>query len=152
MKNKSISKKVKQSVTIKTEIVFPNDTNPMGILLGGRLVEWMDIAAAVSAQNHAESICVTVQINNIKFEHSAKIGDIIHITAKITRAFNSSMEILVTAEARKAINSKQKQIALGYFTFVAINEDGIKTFVPKLIPISKLEKQLYTSALKRKLN
>lgn len=150
MTSKRNAKKVKESVTVKTEIVFPNDTNPMGILLGGRLVEWMDIAAAITAQNHAENICVTAQINNIKFEHSSQVGDIIHITAKITRAYNSSMEIIVIAESRKSVNSKKQQIAIGYFTYVAINKVGEATIVPKLMPITKLEKQLFNSALNRK--
>lgn len=84
----------KHSETIMTEVVCPNDTNPMGILQGGRLVQWMDIASAVCTQNHAEHICVTASIDSVKFKSPAKVGDIITIKARITRSFNSSMEIL----------------------------------------------------------
>ncbi|MBK7816171.1 MAG: hypothetical protein IPJ60_00645 [Sphingobacteriaceae bacterium] len=89
-----------------TEIVCPNDTNPMGILQGGRLVQWMDIASAVCAQNHSEHICVTASIDSVKFKSPAKVGDIITIKARITRAFNSSMEIFVQAWAKKLEGSK----------------------------------------------
>lgn len=87
----------KESETIMTEVVCPNDTNPMGILQGGKLVQWMDIASAVCAQNHAEHICVTASIDSVKFKTPAKVGDIITIQAKMTRAFSSSMEIFVQA-------------------------------------------------------
>ena len=73
------------SETIKTEIVCPNDTNPVGILMGGRLVEWMDVAAAVCAQVHTERVCVTAMINKVAFRKPAKIGDVITIKAIIVR-------------------------------------------------------------------
>ena len=85
-KNKK-HKSPKDSETIMTQVVCPNDTNPMGILQGGKLVQWMDIASAVCAQNHAENICVTASIDSVKFKSPAKVGDIITIKAKITRAF-----------------------------------------------------------------
>ena len=91
------------SITVKTEVVCPNDANPMGMLQGGRLVEWMDIAAAVCAQTHSGKICVTASINQVDFNQPAKTGDIITITATITRAFNTSMEIFVQAFARKVL-------------------------------------------------
>jgi acyl-CoA hydrolase len=85
------------SKTTKTEVVCPNDTNPMGILQGGRLVQWMDIAAAVCAQTHSGKICVTVSIDTVSFIRPAYVGDILTIEAKITRAFTTSMEIMVSA-------------------------------------------------------
>ena len=88
-------------------MVCPNDTNPMGLLQGGRLVEWMDIAAAVCAQTHSGKICVTASINHVDFNAAAKIGDIITIHAKITRAFHTSMEIFVKAYARKVLVEKK---------------------------------------------
>ena len=100
------------SETIKTEVVCPNDTNPMGILQGGRLVQWMDIAAAVSAQTHADGICVTASIDNVKFYHSAKVGDILTIRARVTRAFNTSMEIMVEAFVRDVYHNNPKPLSL----------------------------------------
>ncbi len=149
-------KKVKQykppsaSVTIKTEVVCPNDTNPMGILQGGRLVEWMDIAAAVCAQTHAGKICVTASINQVNFNAAAKIGDIITISAKITRAFNTSMEIFVQAFARKVLAGKKYLISEAYFTFVALDADGKASLVIEVNPVTLPEKKQFNAALLRR--
>ena len=94
------------SKTVKTEVVCPNDTNPMGLLKGGRLVEWMDMAAAVCAQIHADKICVTASVNHVDFMQSAKVGDIIIIHAIITRTFKTSMEIKVLAYSQRVMQPK----------------------------------------------
>jgi len=140
----------KNSETIMTEIVCPNDTNPMGILQGGRLVQWMDIASAICAQNHAEHICVTASIDSVKFKTPAKVGDIITIKAKMTRSFNSSMEIFVQAWAKKILSQKAYLINEAYFTFVAIDDNASPAIVPAIKPSSAIEKKEYLNALKRK--
>lgn len=138
------------SETIKTEVVCPNDTNPMHILKGGRLVEWMDIAAAVCAQTHAGTICVTASINKVDFMAAAKVGDIITISAKITRAFNTSMEIFVQAFARKVVAGKKYLISEAYFIFVALDAKGKAAPVIELKPITDMEKEQYEEALTRR--
>ena len=143
-------KKPSDSETIKTEVVCPNDTNPMGILQGGRLVEWMDIAAAVCAQTHAGKICVTASINHVDFNEAAKIGDIITINAKITRAFTTSMEIFVQAFARNVLEGKKYLISEAYFTFVALDENGNKSRVFSVSPGTKDEEDKYKNALLRR--
>ncbi len=146
-------KKVKtpsHTETIMTEIVCPNDTNPMGILQGGRLVQWMDIASAVCAQNHAEHICVTASIDSVKFKSPARVGDIITIRAKITRSFKSSMEIFVEAWAKVILTQKAHLINHAYFTFVAIDAEAKPTVVPDVKPETEVEKQEFIDAEKRK--
>ncbi|CAN5178917.1 acyl-CoA thioesterase [soil metagenome] len=138
------------SETIKTEVVCPNDTNPMGMLQGGRLVQWMDIAAAVCAQTHAGKICVTASIDNVSFKNSARIGDIIMLKAKITRAFNTSMEIFVSVHSRHVISQEIHLINEAYFTFVAMDDHAKPVIVPKIKPITKEEKAAYKKALMRK--
>jgi acyl-CoA hydrolase len=140
----------KNSETIMTEIVCPNDTNPMGILQGGRLVQWMDIASAICAQNHAEHICVTASIDSVKFKTPAKVGDIITIKAKMTRSFNSSMEIFIQAWAKKILSQKAYLINEAYFTFVALDDNANPAIVPAIKPNSETEKKEYLNALKRK--
>lgn len=144
------SKSPKHSETIMTEVVFPNDTNPMGILQGGRLVHWMDIASAVCAQNHAEHICVTASIDSVKFKAPAKVGDIVTIKAKITRSFNSSMEIFVQAWAKKVLTQKAYLINEAYFTFVAIDDNAHPTKVPLVNAKTEEEKREYELAEERK--
>jgi len=138
------------SEIIKTEVVCSNDTNPMAILQGGKLVQWMDIAAAVCAQTHAEKICVTASINHVDFSEAAKIGDIVTITAKITRAFNTSMEIFVQSFARKVLAGKKYLISEAYFTFVAIDENGNASPVIAVKPSTQIEKKQFKDALSRR--
>lgn len=145
-----INKTPASSLTIKTEVVCPNDTNPMGLLKGGRLVEWMDIAAAVSAQTHAGKICVTASIHQVNFNETAQVGDIITIKAKITRAFNTSMEIFVESFAKKVLGGKKYLISEAYFTFVALDEYGKTSKVIEVKPVSHLEKEQFKAALIRR--
>jgi acyl-CoA hydrolase len=145
-----VQKNPSESETIKTEVVCPNDTNPMGILKGGRLVEWMDIAAAVCAQTHAQKICVTASINRVDFYKAAGPGDVITISARITRSFNTSMEIFVFAFAKNVLTGKSDLISEAYFTFVALDNNGKITKANPVIPVTVLEKKHYEEALNRK--
>jgi acyl-CoA hydrolase len=152
MKKKESYKNVADSETIKTEVVCPNDANPMGLLQGGRLVEWMDIGAAVCAQTHSGKICVTASINQVDFNAAAKVGDIITIYARITRAFTTSMEIFVQSYARKVLAEKKYLISEAYFTFVALDEMGKASEVISLLPVTVSEKKQFNAALLRRKN
>ncbi len=143
-------KRPSESVTVKTEVVCSADTNPLGLLKGGRLVEWMDMAAAVCAQTHAGKICVTASVNHIDFLNSAQTGDIITITAKITRAFTTSMEIMVLTFARKVSSRKKILVSQAYFIFVAIDDKRNAIPVINLKPVTAAEKRQYSAALNRK--
>lgn len=133
-----------------TEVVLPNDTNPMGILQGGRIIQWMDIASAIVAQTHSECVCVTAAVDQVVFKNPAHTGDIVLIKARITRAFNTSMEIYVEAWARKVTSKDEKMINAAWFTFVAIAENSKATNVPEVQPQSEFEISLFEGALKRR--
>lgn len=138
------------SQTDKTEIVCPNDTNPMGILMGGRLVEWMDIAAAVSAQRHARQVCVTASINKVSFIQPARKGDIITIKARPSRSFKSSIVVHVNAYAWNNKTRNKWQICEADFIFVALDENGKPTAVPSVSPVTQKDKDRYHSALEKR--
>src|SRR5260370_21026883 len=87
------AKTSRESLIVMTELVLPNDANVYGNLMGGRLMYWMDIAAALAAQKHSNAPVVTASVDNISFENPVKLGNAVHIEAKITRAFSTSMEI-----------------------------------------------------------
>jgi acyl-CoA hydrolase len=142
----------KDSEIIMTEIVFPNDTNPMGILQGGRLMHWMDIASAACAQTHSGRISVTVSIDKVSFKHPVHLGDILTIRAKITRVFKTSMEIYVEVHARKVNNPKRYLTNHAYFSFVAIDDNAAPVSIEQIKPASAEEKKQYADALKRKNN
>ncbi len=150
-----MSKKVKvpaDSETIMTEVVFPNDTNPMGIVQGGRIIQLMDIACAVCAQTHSGKIAVTASIDKVSFIRPAKLGDILTIKAKITRAFNTSMEIYAQVWAKRLPEMKTFSTNEAYFTFVALDNQAKPTKVIPLKPLSPIEKEQHRKALIRKTN
>jgi acyl-CoA hydrolase len=144
------SRKPSFSKIIKTEVVCPNDSNPVGILLGGQLVQWMDIAAAICAQTHAGKICVTASIDSVSFKNPAHVGDVVTIEAKITRAFTTSMEIIVWAWTSNVRTLKKRLISESYFTFVAIDETGKPSSVIPVAPVTPAEHTTFAEALKRK--
>ncbi|RYG48319.1 MAG: acyl-CoA thioesterase [Chitinophagaceae bacterium] len=140
------------SKVTKTEVVCPNDTNPVGILKGGVLVQWMDIAAAVTSQTHSEKICVTASIDKVNFHAPARNGDIIIIESNVTRAFTTSIEIYTEAFRKKIENGSLEKVASAYFTFVALDAEGRPAAVPTLIPTNEEESLRYEQALQRKNN
>lgn len=150
MKKKANYKTPAESETITTQVICPNDTNPMGLLQGGRLVEWMDITAAVTAQTHSGRIAVTASIDSLIFKRPARIGDIISIKARITRAFETSMEIFVGVWTRKVISKEEYMTNEAYFTFVALDDNAHPTKIPQVRPVTKGEKTAYAAALKRR--
>src|SRR5258708_31322397 len=84
-----------ESMAITTEIVLPNDTNVLGNLMGGRLLQWMDIASAIAAHRHCGRVVVTASVNNVSFNQPIKLGEIVTMQAKVSRAFTSSMEVFI---------------------------------------------------------
>lgn len=122
-------------ITVKTEVVCPNDTNPMGILSGGKLVAWMDVAAAVAAQTFTGQVCVTVAIRNMAFHHPVHTGDIVRILARVSGTGRTSLEIRVTAQARTYKEPKEVCVSDAIFVFVAIDEWGRPASVHKSLPL-----------------
>lgn len=133
-----------------TEVVLPNDTNPLDILLGGRLLYWMDMAAAITAQTHAQMVALTVSIDEISFYRSAEAGDIMHIEAGITRAFTTSMEIFIEVWKRNVKAGEPVKTNEAFFTFVAIDDEKKPCEIPPVIPETVIEKERYEAAEERR--
>lgn len=133
-----------------TEIVLPNDTNTFGNLMGGRLMYWMDIAAALSASKHCGSAAVTASVDNISFMNPIKLGNAVHIEAKVTRAFNTSMEVYLKVWGEDIIQQFRYKSNEAYYTFVAIDPNGKPRSVPSTKPETREEKELYEGALRRR--
>jgi acyl-CoA hydrolase len=138
------------SMAIKMEVVCPNDTNPLGILQGGRMVQWMDLTSAICAQNHAGFICVTASIDRVGFKVPAQNGDIITIQCKVTRVFKTSMEIHAIAWKRNIRMKTPAMINEAFFTFVAVDDAGKAITIPPVVPVSKEEKAAFNDAGKRR--
>lgn len=133
-----------------TELVLPNDTNIFGNLMGGRLMYWMDIAAALSAGKHCNAPVVTASVDNISFESPIKLGNVVHIEARITRAFNSSMEIHIKVWGEDLTQQYRYKSNEAYYTFVALDPNRKPRPVPPVIAETEEEKKLFDGALRRR--
>ncbi len=149
MNNDSKAKVPSESETTMTEMVFPNDTNPLGILRGGRLMDWMDTASAICAQTHANTIAVTASVDRLLFQHPVRLGDILTLKAKVTRAFRSSLEVFVQVSARRIPSGDTFISNSAYYTFVALDSHARPTTVPQVTPVTKEEKAEFDAALLR---
>ena len=138
------------SLIVMTELVLPNDTNLYGNLMGGRLMYWMDIAAALSAQRHANAPVVTASVDNISFEAPIKLGNVVHIEAKVSRAFNSSMEVHLRVWGEDVMHKYKYKSNEAYYTFVALDPNGKPRKVEPITTVSEEEKKLFDGALRRK--
>ena len=149
-KTLKMEKKASESLVIMTELVLPNDTNNFGNLMGGRLMYWMDIAAALAAMKHCGAPVVTASVDNISFETPIKIGNVVHIEAKVTRAFNSSMEVHMDVWGEDAIQQYKYKSNEAYYTFVALDPNGKPRRINTLIPETEKENKLFEGALRRR--
>lgn len=140
----------RESHTIMNELVLPNDTNTLNNLMGGRLLHWMDIAAAISAQKHCNSIVVTASVDNVSFKHPIKLGDVVSIEAQVTRAFNTSVEVRLVVWAQNIPSGTKVESNTAYYTFVAIDKNGKTHAVPRTVPETETEKKLFDEALQRR--
>ena len=145
-----MEKKAADSLVQMTELVLPNDTNTFGNLMGGRLMYWMDIAAALAAMKHCAAPVVTASVDNISFENPIKIGNVVHIEAKITRVFKSSMEVHLDVWGEDAIQQFRYKSNEAYYTFVAMDPTGKPRQVLQMIPETPGEKKLFEGALRRR--
>ncbi len=144
------SKKANETIAIMNELVLPNDTNVFGNLMGGRLMYWMDIAAGITAGKHCNAPSVTASVDNLSFKNPIKLGNVVHIESKVTRAFNTSMEIHIKVWGEDLIAQYKYESNEAYFTFVALDPNGNPRSVPNLIPETDEEKKLYDGALRRR--
>ena len=140
----------KESLAVLTEIVLPNDTNTLGNLMGGRLLHWMDVASAIAAHRHCGRVVVTASVNNVSFNQPIRLAEIVTIHAKISRAFNSSMEVFIDVWVENYQTGKKKKCNEAIYIFVAVDQIGNPINVPELIPETEEEKTRYEGALRRK--
>ena len=143
-------KSPEKSFTTMTELVLPNDTNTLNNLMGGRLMHWMDVVSAISAQKHSNRIVVTAAFDTISFKRPIQLGNVVTLQAKVTRSFSSSMEVHVTVEAEDIPSGVRFQTHSAFATFVAVDQAGRPIDVPQCVPETEEEKEHYKGALRRR--
>ena len=145
-----MAKSPKDSQVIMTELVLPNDTNVFGNLMGGRLMYWMDIAAALCAGKHCNTPVVTVSVDNISFENPIRLGNAVHIHATLSRAFTTSMEVHMKVWGEDIIKQQKYKSNEAYYTFVSLDMDRRPIPVPAVLPETDEEIKLFDGALRRR--
>ncbi|NIG53452.1 acyl-CoA thioesterase [Chitinophaga sp. Cy-1792] len=143
-------KRAQDSLIQMTELVLPNDTNTFGNLMGGRLMYWMDIAAALSCMKHCAAPVVTASVDNISFMNPIKLGNVVHIEAKVTRAFNTSMEVHMRVWGEDPVQQYRYKSNEAFMTFVALDPNGNSRPVPAITVDTEEEIKLYEGALRRR--
>lgn len=144
------SKRASETLAITTHIVLPNDTNTLGNLFGGQLLAWMDVIASVSAHRHCKRVVVTASVNHVSFQKPIKHASIVTLEAKVSRSFNSSMEIFVDVFVEDQVTGEKEKCNEAIYTFVAVDQNGGPIQVPELIPETEEEKSRFDGALRRK--
>jgi len=143
-------KPVADSQVTTTQLVLPNDTNQLGNLLGGTLMHWMDIAAAIAAQRHCGRVCVTASVDRLTFHHPIRLGEVVTLQASVNRAFKTSMEVGVRVTAHGNSTAPSRRANTAYLTFVAIDEHGHPMPVPQVLPAKGDEQRRFDEALLRR--
>lgn len=144
------SKKASETLAITTKVVLPNDTNTLGNLFGGQLLAWMDVIASVSAQRHSRRVVVTASVNNVSFKEPILHSSIVTLEAKVSRSFNSSMEVFVDVYVEDHVSGKRRKCNEAIYTFVAVDQNGGPIQVPELQPETAEEIDRYEGALRRR--
>lgn len=144
------TKPVSASRCTMSEIVLPNDTNGLGNLMGGRLMYWMDICAAISAQRHAGRVCVTASVDSVEFHSAIRQSEIVLLESQVNRAFRTSMEIEINVHAENPREGTLRKCNRAYFTFVAIGGDGRPRPVPEAVPETEEQMSQFAAAARRR--
>lgn len=140
-----------RSRTEMTEIVMPNDANPLGNMMGGRVMHWIDIAAAIAAGRHARGPVVTASVDQLDFHNPVRVGGVVVLQAIVNYAHRTSMECGVKVWSEDRATGRRKHVASAYLTFVALDPNtGKPTRVPPVLPETPEEKRRCKEAEQRR--
>ena len=114
------------------QLVLPNDTNTLGNVLGGTVMHWIDMVAAITAHRHARRIVVTASIDDLSFEAPIRMGQLALLSARVCHTSRTSMEIRVDVDAEDLDTGGRRHTSTAFLTFVALDEAGTPTPVPPL--------------------
>jgi acyl-CoA hydrolase len=145
-----LPRSVRDSQSEMAEIVLPNDTNPLGALLGGRLMHWIDLAGAMAAHRHSRNYALTASIDHLDFLVPVHVGDLVILRSSVNRVFNTSMEVGVKVWVENFLQDECEHVSSAYLTFVAVDAGGRHVSVPAIIPETEEQRRRYDEAGKRR--
>jgi acyl-CoA hydrolase len=141
---------VRESQSEMAELVLPNDTNPLRVLMGGRLMHWIDVAGAMAALRHSRQYVVTASVDHLDFVSSPHIGEFVVLRSSVNRAFHTSLEIGVKVWVDNYLANTRRHVSSAYLTFVAVDRDGNRVPVAPVVPETDEEKRRYEDAGRRR--
>src|SRR6202050_5981490 len=141
MSEQVTERKVSESQSERSEIVLPADSNAIGSLFGGRLMQYIDLVGAMAASRHARAFTVTASMDHLDFVAPVHVGDLLILKSSVNRAFKTSMEVGVKVWVENTIAGMHRHVASAYLTFVAVDSQGRRVPVPRLQPETEEEKQ-----------
>jgi acyl-CoA hydrolase len=141
---------VRETQVITTQLVLPNDTNQLGNLLGGTLMHWIDITAAIAAQRATGRVCVTASVDELNFHEPVRLGDIVTLQASVNRVYSTSMEVGVFVTAVSRLSPIPRRANNAYLTFVSVDDAGRPTEAPQVVPETPDEQRRFAEALQRR--
>ncbi len=144
------AKRPADSEIIMTELVIPNDANILGNVLGGRVMHWIDLSAAMAAHRHCNSICVTASIEGLSFLHPIKLGQLALLRARVVFVGRTSLMVKVTIHSEDMDTGEQLRTTEAFLTFVCLGRDGKPRPVPGLILETDEEKADHAAAQERR--
>ena len=145
-----VPRPVRDSQSEMAEIVLPNDANPLGALLGGRIMHWIDLAGAMAAHRHSRNYVVTASVDHIDFLVPVRVGDLVILRSSVNRVFHTSMEVEVCVFREDYLTGRRQQTSSAFVTYVALDPQGKPQVVPPLIVRTKEEKRRHREALGRR--
>jgi acyl-CoA hydrolase len=141
---------VTESASEISELALLNDANPLGYLIGGRVMHLVDIAGAIAASRHARAPVVTASVDHMNFLHPIQIGELVIVRSSVNRAWNTSMEVGVKVIVENLMTGEQRHTTSAYLTFVAVDGQGGKLSVAPILPETEEEKRRYEQAGNRR--
>jgi acyl-CoA hydrolase len=150
MEEQRIVRAVRESQSERSEIIFPNDSNALGNLFGGRLMQYIDLVGAMAASRHARAITVTASMDHLDFVAPVHVGDLLILKASVNRAFRTSMEVGVKAMVEDVRKQKLRHVSSAYLTYVAMDRDGKSIVVPELLCETDHQRRRYEDAGRRR--
>ena len=141
---------VRDSQSEMAEIVLPNDANPLGALLGGRLMHWIDLAGAMAAHRHSRNYVVTASIDHLDFLVPVRVGDLVILRSSVNRVFHTSMEVGVKVWVENYIADNCQHVSSAYLTYVAVDREGRHLPVPAVVPETEEQQRRYEDAGRRR--
>lgn len=145
-----VPRPVGDSQSEMNEIVLPNDTNPLGALLGGRLMHWIDLAGALAAHRHSRNYVVTASIDHVDFWTPVHVGDLVVLRSSVNRVFTTSMEVGVKVWVENYLADESRHVSSAYLTFVAVDAAGRHLKVPPVVPESQEQRRRFEDAGRRR--